>query len=420
MSAKPPVLSPAALVAHLRAQLPKAAHVYVPGVAAEPYALADAFANQPGLANGLTFFGVWIPGVNRTDWSAVGGDSRFETIFLGPELRESFEAGRIDVFPLTYTKAWDWLASCRVDAAIVQVSPPDADGQCSLSLSCDFTPAIWRRANVRVAQVNPALPPLPGAPSIPLSAFDAVTELETAPRGYDAGRLPPAFEQIAGHIAPLVPDGGAVQFGLGKVQLAVLPALKQHSGLTIHSGMVSDPLLEILDGDTVAAIRTGAVLGSPALAAALKDDPRLTMTPVNRTHALSVLSQLENFTAINSAVEVDLFGQVNAEWVDGRLASGAGGLADFARGAQGSPGGQSIVALASAARGASLSRIIPTLGERPAALSRTEVDIIVTEHGVADLRGLDLDARARAITAIADPAFRDMLRVAWTKMRRQF
>ncbi len=258
MSAKPPVLPPAALVAHLRAQLPKAARVYVPGVAAEPYALADAFANQPGLADGLTFFGVWIPGVNRTDWSAVGGDSRFETIFLGPELRDSFEAGRIDVFPLTYTKAWDWLASCRADAAIVQVSPPDADGRCSLSLSCDFTPAIWERANVRIAQINPALPPLPGAPSIPLTAFDAVTELDTTPRGYDAGRLPPAFEQIASHIASLVPDGGAVQFGLGKVQLAVLPALKHHRGMTIHTGMISDPLLEILRGHTEAAIRTAA------------------------------------------------------------------------------------------------------------------------------------------------------------------
>jgi acyl-CoA hydrolase len=420
MSARPTVLSPADLVAHLRARLPETARVYVPGVAAEPYALAQAFADQPGLADGLTFFGVWIPGVNQTDWSAVGGDSRFETIFLGPQLRDSFEAGRIDVFPFTYTRAWAWLASCPVDAAIVQVSPPDATGECSLSLSCDFTPAIWERAQVRVAQINPALPPLPGAPSIPLSAFDAVCELESRPRGYEAGELPPAFQAIAGHIAALVEDGAAVQFGLGKVQLAVVPALKAHTGLTIHSGMVSDPLMEILSGDTVAKIRTGAVLGSPALAQALRDDPRLEMTPVNRTHALSVLSILPGFTAINSGIEVDLFGQVNAEWMGGRLVSGGGGLADFARGAQGAPGGKSIIALGASAKGGTLSRILPSLSARPAALSRTEVNIIVTEHGAADLRGLDMDARAAALIQIADPAFRDRLRNAWSDMRRQF
>ena len=146
----------------------------------------------------------------------------------------------------------------------------------------------------------------------------------------DAGSLPPAFAQIAKKTAELVEDGAAVQFGLGKVQLAVLPALKHHRNLTIHSGMVSDPLLKILDGDTVAAIRTGAVLGSCALAEALKDDPRLQMTPVNRTHALSVLSGLAKFTAINSVIEVDLFGQANAEFVGGRQVSGGGGLVDFA------------------------------------------------------------------------------------------
>ena len=420
MSDVPPALSPEALVRRFRDRLPDHARVYVPGVAAEPYALAETFTARQGLADGLTFFGVWIPGVNRTDWSDVGGESRFETIFLGPELRAGFEAGRITVLPFTYTRAWDWLSETAVDGAILQVAPPDEAGHCSLSLACDFTPAIWERAKVRIAQINPALPVMPGAPSIPLSAFDAVTELETAPRGYDAGRLPAAFEQIAAHIAPLVPHGAAVQFGLGKVQLAVLQALKDHKGLTIHSGMVSDPLVDILSGDTVAGIRTGAVLGSASLAAALRADPRVTMAPVNKTHALSVLSRLENFIAINSAVEVDLFGQAGAEWVDGRLASGTGGLADFARGAQGSPGGKAIIALTSAAKGATVSRIVPVLKDRPAALSRSEVDVIVTEHGAADLRGLDLDARAAAIMEIAHPHFRDILSGQWTEMRREF
>ncbi|MFP4519692.1 MAG: acetyl-CoA hydrolase/transferase C-terminal domain-containing protein, partial [Oceanicaulis sp.] len=381
MPAAPVSLDPAALAERLRAQLPARARVYVPGVAAEPYAIARGFAGAPGLADGLTFFGVWIPGVNRTDWSALGGASRFETLFLAPELRAGFEAGRIDFLPFTYIRAWRWLETTPVDGAILQVAPPDGDGNCSLSLASDFTPAIFERAAVRVAQVNPALPAMPGAPSIPLSAFDAVCEMETDPRGYDAGRLAPAFERIAARIANLVEDGAAVQFGLGKVQLAVLPALRSHRNLTIHSGMVSDPLLEILSGDTVAAIRTGAVLGSAALAEALKDDPRLQMTPVNRTHALSILSGLAKFTAINSVIEVDLFGQANAEFAGGRQISGGGGLVDFARGAQGSPGGKAIFALAATAKGGSISRIVPRLPADATTLTRADVEIVVTEHG---------------------------------------
>ncbi|MGJ3231016.1 MAG: acetyl-CoA hydrolase/transferase family protein [Oceanicaulis sp.] len=418
MATAPVSLDPAALVERFRAALPARGRVYVPGVAAEPYALAEALAARPGLADGLTFFGVWIPGVNRTDWSAVSEASRFETLFLAPELRAGFEAGKIDFLPITYTRAWRWLEAAPVDGAMLQVAPPDEDGNCSLSLASDFTPAIWERAPVRMAQINPALPAMPGAPSIPFDAFDAVCELETAPRGYDAGTLPPAFEQIAANIAALVEDRAAVQFGLGKVQLAVLPALKAHRQLTIHSGMVSDPLLEILGGDTVAAIRTGAVLGSRALADALKNEPRLQMTPVNRTHALSILSGLAKFTAINSVIEVDLFGQANAEFVAGRQVSGGGGLVDFARGAQGSPGGKAIFALASTARSGTVSRIVPRLPPDATTLTRADVEIVVTEHGAADLRGLSLDARALALIDIADPEFRDGLHRAWGEMRR--
>ncbi|MCC5995178.1 MAG: hypothetical protein JJU18_02255 [Oceanicaulis sp.] len=417
MTARPSVLSPEALIARLRARLPDAARVYVPGVAAEPYVLADAFARDPEQARGLTFFGVWIPGVNRTDWSALHETARFESIFLAPQLRAGFETGRVTFLPLTYTKAWRWLETCPVDAAILQVSPPDANGDCSLSLSCDFTPAIWARAPLRIAQINPALPVMPGAPSIPLSAFDAVCEVESEPRGYEAGDLPEAFTSIARHIAGLVEDRAAVQFGLGKVQLAVLPALKGHKGLAIHSGMVSDPLLDIIDCEAVAAIRTGAVLGSRVLAERLTGEERLTMTPVSGTHSGAVLAGLARFTAINSMIEVDLFGQANAEFFGGRQVSGGGGLTDFLRGAQASPGGKAIVALASTAKGGTLSRITPRLTAPAVSLSRADIDIVVTEHGAADLRGLDLEARAGALTQIAHPDHRAMLESAWTDIR---
>ena len=418
LAARPPLLSPDQLVRRLRERLPEQARIYVPGVGAEPYALANAFARAPGLADGLSFFGVWIPGVNETDWSAIGGESRFETLFLGPALREGFEAGRIDFLPLTYTKAWRWLETSPVDAVMLQVGPPDANGDCSLSIASDFTPAIWRRAKLRVAQINPALIPMRGAPTLPLSAFDAICELETPPRGYDAGELDANFTAIAEHITARIPDGAAVQFGLGKVQLAVLPALKDHKGLAIHSGMVSDPLLDILDGQTVDLIRTGAVLGSPALAEQLSKDPRLMMTPVSLTHDGAILTALDRFFAVNSVIEVDLFGQANAEFVGGRQVSGGGGLVDFARGAQASSGGEAIFALNSTAKGGTISRIVPRLTAPATTLTRADVEVVITEHGAADLRGLSLEKKADALISIADPAFQGMLAQAWTDLRR--
>ena len=419
MAAAPPLLTPDALVQQFRERLGAKARVYAPGVGAEPYALADAFKRQPGLADGLTFFGVWIPGVNRTDWSDVGGRSRFETIFLGPELREGFKAGRVDFLPLTYTKAWRWLERCAVDAAMLQVGPPDETGACSLSVAADFTPAIWRRARVKIAQINPALIRLPGAPSIPLSAFDAVAELETPPRDFPPTAMTQKITALTENITARIPDGAAVQFGLGKVQLALLPALKQHKGLTIHSGMVSNPLMDILDGDTICTIRTGAVLGAPALTARLAADPRFTATPVNLTHETAVLAGIDRFFAVNSVIEVDLFGQANAEFVGGRQVSGGGGLVDFARGAQTSPGGEAIFALNSTAKRGTVSRIVPRLETPATTLTRADVDVVVTEHGAADLRGLDLNARAEALINVADPAFQAMLEKAWIGMRRK-
>ncbi len=419
MTAAPPILSPDALVAHLRGRLGPQARIYAPGVGAEPYALAEAFRRQPGLADGLTFFGIWIPGVNRTDWSDIGGASRFETIFLGPALREGFEAGRIDFLPLTYTRAWRWLETAPVDAAMLQVGPPDDAGECSLSVAADFTPAIWRRAPVKIAQINPGLIRLPGAPTIPYAAFDAVTELDTPPRDFPVTATTGKMTAITSAIAARIPDGAAVQFGLGKVQLGLLPALKGHKGLTIHSGMVSNPLLDILDGDTVAAIRTGAVLGSPDLTQRLAADARFTAASVRQTHESAVLAGIDRFFAINSVIEVDLFGQANAEFVGGRQISGGGGLVDFARGAQASPGGEAIFALNSTAKGGAVSRIVPRLDAPATTLSRADIDVVVTEHGVADLRGLSVDARAEALITIADPAFQAMLEQAWIEMRRK-
>lgn len=414
----PLTLSARAALDTVRMKHRDGARIYVPGVAAEPLVLAETLRAGPELAAGHTFLGIWIPGVNTTDWAGLHPEARSEQIFLGAEWRESFKARRAGFLPFTYTRAWRWLAQTPVDAAFVTVSPPDSSGRASLGSASDFTPALWDRAGLKFAIVNPTMPFIPSAPSIDLAACDAVMETHTALPGYDAGTLAPEFAAIAGHVADLVRDGDAVQFGLGKVQLAVLPALAGHKGLKIHSGMVSDPLLEILEGDRVTAIHTGAILGGAALNARLAADPRITMKTVRQTHFPEAFQTLNGFCAINSLIEVDLFGQGNGEFVSGQQVSGGGGLLDFARGAQISSEGRAIFALVSTARGGSVSRIVPRLGSGAVTLTRSDIGIVVTEHGVALLDGLGIDARAEALIAIAAPKHRDTLANDWAQMRR--
>lgn len=403
--------------------MPGRARLYVGGCSGEPLALADCLRAAPELAAGLTFAGVWIPGVNRTDWTFLHDEARAETIFLSPELRPSFEAGRTRFAPLSYTQAWRWLAEGAFDGAAVQVSPPDADGMVSLGVSADFAPAVLQSASVKaLALINPSMPAPHIAPRFPLDRFAWRAEapaplVSTAPIA-----LPEAFAHIARHVAEMIDDGDTLQFGLGNVQQAVLEALPSHRRLRIHSGMVSDPLLGLLAAgaieDAPGSVTTGVAIGSQALYQRAAGDRRFAFHPVAYTHAQATLAAIARLKAVNSVIEVDLFGQANAEFIGGRQVSGAGGLVEFLRGAALSPGGVGIAALASTAAKGTVSRITPRLPADATSVARADMQVVVTEHGAADLRGLDIDARAERLIAIAAPPFRNDLAEEWTRMRR--
>jgi len=418
----PRLSSPQDALIDLRRRLPDGPiRLHIPGAAAEPLAFAEVLAADPALGRGITFTGVWIPGVNRTDWSGLGDGA--ETTFAAPEWTDSRRAGRMQVRPLGYRQAWDWVATSPLDAAIVQVAPPDREGRCNLSLTADFTSAVLERPVPVIGLINPALPVIQGAPSLALSRFVTWVEVDHAPATYDPGPVDPVTEAVARVTAGLIPHGAVLQTGIGKLGAAVFNALTDRRGLRIHSGMASDSLMALLDAGAMAevpgAITIGAILGSPALGNRLADDPRVRMEGVPVTHGFEVLSRLDGLAAINSAVEVDLFGQANAEHVGGRLVSGIGGLGDFLRGAAAARGGLPILALPSETPGGKHSRIVPQLGPGITTISRTDVAIVVTEHGAADLRGLTLDARAEALIAIAAPARRAELAAGWDEMRRR-
>lgn len=396
--------------------------VWVQAATGEPLLFASAYRDAPELAARLTFVGVWVPGVNRTDWASLHPDGRGETTFASPDWRESLDAGRLSVHPLAYTQTWRWLADTPLDAALFQVSPPDQDGECSLGIAADFGPLIAARRLFRVAHINPLMPRVRAGPTIPLAAFDLVVEAAAPLLSTTSGGNDPVTLAVARRVAALIPDRATVQVGIGKIGTAVLGMLDGRRDLRIHSGIVGEAVLSLLDAgaveDVSGAVTTGVAFGSSELYRRLADDPRVRFAPVPVTHGLETLAALPRLCAINSAVEVDLLGQADAETVGGRAVSGVGGLGDFLRGAGASEGGLPIVALSATARGGAVSRIVPRLTSGVVSAGRTEVGLVVTEHGVADLRALDVETRAKALIAVAAPQHREGLERAWAEWRR--
>jgi acyl-CoA hydrolase len=229
-------------------------------------------------------------------------------------------------------------------------------------------------------------------------------------------------DRIGAHVAALVRDGDTLQFGIGSVPSALAASLTGHRLLKLHSGMVSPSMRALWESgalDRDARITTGVALGTASFYEFVAAQQNLWFTDVTHTHDVAAIAATPRFIAINSAVEVDLFGQVNSERAGGAIQAGAGGLPAFAQGALASRGGRSMICLASTARGGSVSRIVAALGDKAlCTLPRYLADGVVTEHGVAELRGLGLDARAAALIGIAAPEHRDSLAAQWDAMRR--
>lgn len=411
-------------LSEFRRSLPKAARVYVAGCSGEPLAIVEALRGAPDLAAGLTFLGIWVPGLNATDWASLHPTSRAESIFISAALRPSFAAGETQFMPLSYSQSTRWLSSTPIDAGIVMISPPDDQGLVSLGVSVDFSTLIIARDSVPLfGVINPSLKPPVNGPKVPLDRFQFVAEAQHALVQVEDADLPDTFAAIGAHIAALCDPGDTLQFGLGNVQQAVLKALRDHHGLRLHAGMVSNPLVDLLDRGAIesdyGAIATGVAIGTDQLYDRVIEDDRILFAPATYTHALSTLTEIPRFKAINSCLEVDLFGQANAEFLKGRQISGTGGLVDFLRGAAASEGGRGMLALASTARNGSLSRIVPRLPRTATSVARADVDTVITEHGVADLKHKSMDARAEALIAIADPSFRDQLANDWYDLRKE-
>jgi 4-hydroxybutyrate CoA-transferase len=369
-----------------------------------------------------------IPGVNAVDPATFHPGARLTSFFLFGDVARSHAAGRVRFLPLHYSGIWDYLAGLEVDLALIQITPPDRAGRCSLGVSVHFVPAVLDRAKAIVAEVNAAMPRPGRSFEIPYDRLDHVVETERPLVALASGDLPPEIARIGAHVATLIEDGDTIQIGIGKVPAAVLASLRDRRDLGLHGGLVSDELAELHAAGVLTGTQKSHEPGTIVCTSALGSErvygwagrcPDLRFAPVSHTHDVRVISRIDRFVAINSVLAVDLSGQANAEMLGGRQVSGTGGLLDFVRGARLSRGGRSILALPSTAGGRT-SRIVPRLGESDiVSCPRADADIVVTEHGIARLHDKSTDERALALIAIADPTFRDELADQWNAMRRQ-
>lgn len=385
---------------------------------------ADAIRSDPDRFAAVDFIGVFIPGINTTDYASLAPKATVTSTFVSPPFAESFRAGRLRLLPKAYSGMARHLGEFPPDVAVLHVSPPGADGCMALGINQDYAPIAARGAKEIIALVNPRMPRVHGEQGLRPEDCAAIVEIDEPIRAFPAAPPSGTLAKVGANAATIIRDGDTIQIGIGKVQSAVLANLFDRRDLGLHSGMIDDAIAALADKGVITNARksvdvgtsvTGIAIGTePALAFAQRPDVRF--RDAYTTHGAGVLASIDNFVAINSALEVDLFGQCNAEMLGGRQVSGAGGFHDFLRGAGASKGGRGIVALPSAA--GETSRIVPLLPSPSIATGpRNDCDIVVTEHGIARLRDLHLDARAEALIAIAHPAHRGMLTDAWRDMR---
>ncbi|HEX2561158.1 acetyl-CoA hydrolase/transferase family protein [Phenylobacterium sp.] len=390
--------------------------VWTPG-AGEPVSLIERLlAQRHEIGRFRVFLGGSYSGVVRPEHADV--IQFFGLGGIGAN-RELCRAGVMEVIPCAYSELPRLLTDgpLAADVVLAQVSPPDADGRHSFGGACGYVAAPLARARAVVAEVNALAPRTASRASFDAARAELMVEVSRPLVTQPAGPPDEVEARIAAHVAALVPDGATLQLGVGKLPGAVLGALGGHRDLGLHSGIVGDGVADLIERGVItnAAKRelagisvTGSLLGSEALYRFADGRRDLLIEPVEYTHAAAVLAQLPRFTAINSALEVDLTGQVGAELADGVFVGAVGGQADFVRGALAAEGGRAIIALPSRTRRGA-ARIVARLASGTVTTPRSDADLVVTEHGVAELRGQPIRERIARLIAIAHPDDREAL-----------
>lgn len=400
-------------------RLHPSAEVIVPIANGEPVNLLDALE-----ANANRLFGVTVHQMHalrdRPMLHGEFGDRlRHVSYFLSHITRPRFHEGQVDLVPNHFSEVYDLIMRrARHPYVIAAASPPDQHGNFSLGVSSDYTTSFIGRAPFFL-EVNKQMPRTSGRNQIHVSQIDGFIETD-----YPLLEVPPAEPSdldhlIGGFVAERVRDGSTIQAGIGAIPNAVLSRLRNHRDLGVHTELISDGLIDLIEAGVVNGVRKANnrlkvigtfALGTKRLYDFIHDNPTIELWSARYVNDPRVISRDNDFVSINATLAVDFLGQCASETISGTYYSSSGGQSDFARGAAYSPGGQSFVVLQSTARGGSVTRIVPQLAPGDVVTTvKNTVDMVVTEHGVAELRGRSIRERTKALIAVSDPRFRDDL-----------
>lgn len=395
--------------------------IWCHSMAATPYSLLQPLAEHVQHLVDVELLQLHLEQAEAVCVPELEGHLRHRCYFVSSSTRQLVNQGKADYVPMFLSEIPKLFRRGEqvIDVALIQVSPPDRHGNCSLGVSVEATLAACRAAKTVIAQINPQMPRTHGDSVIPLSAIDYAVEITSPLPSHTPQPIDSVYQQLGLHVAELVRDGDCLQMGIGAISDAVLACLGGHQDLGIHTEMFSDGVLPLVDKGVInnsrkaihtGRIVTGFVLGSCALYDFVDDNPNVAFLDIEYVNNPAVIRKNPQVVSINSAIQIDLSGQVCADSIGNQVYSGFGGQVDFVTGAQLSKGGRSIIALPSTALRGKQSRIVTMLSPGAGVVtSRAQVEHIVTEYGIASLRGCSLRERAKKLINIAHPDFREAL-----------
>jgi 4-hydroxybutyrate CoA-transferase len=412
------VVSPPEAVAGIRS----GDQVYVHCAAAAPSVLLDALVARARDLRDVGMIHLHTEGPGPHLAPGMAPHFRHRALFVGPNARAAVNEGRADYVPVFLSDVPQLFDSraLPLDAVLVNATPPDAHGFCSLGVSVEAMHAAIRAGSTVIVQLNRAMPRTLGESFIHVDEIDLAVEVDVPPYEHANGPIGDVERRIGEHVAELIPNGATIQLGIGAIPAATALALVGHRDLGVHTEMFTDAVVDLVEAGVVTGARkernrgkivTSFLMGTRRLYDFVSDNPMVEMRSVDFTNDTHVIRSFRAMTAIDSAIEVDLSGQVVADSIGSRIYSGVGGQMDFVRGAALAPEGRAIIALPSTAASGTVSRISATLaGGAGVVTTRAHVRTVVTEWGVAELFGRSLRERATALIGIAHPDHRDRLR----------
>ena len=395
--------------------------LYIHSAAATPSVLLDALVARASELTDVKILHFHTEGPGPHLAPEMAGHFRHRALFIGPNARAAVNEGRAEYIPVFLSDVPTLIRRgiLPIDAVLVNVSPPDKHGFCSLGTSVIAMPTAIRHARTVIAQINAAVPRTLGDSFVHVDDIDVGVEVDVPPYTYRLDGISDVEQRVGEHVAQLVPDGATLQMGIGAIPAAVATALLDKHDLGVHTEMMTDGVRDLVE----AGVITGAakeinarkvvatfMMGSPELYEWVHDNPMVEMRPTEYTNDTAVIRRFKKMIAINSAIEVDVTGQVCADSIGPRMYSGVGGQMDFIRGAALADDGRAIIALPSTASAGTVSRIVPYLRQGAGVVTtRAHVETIVTEYGIAEMHGRSIPERVRQLIAIAHPTFRDEL-----------